>query len=87
MVRVEDRPSGAAFGTLVHAVLARAPFDATGDVLKDIASAEARLLALDDADASAAASLVEGVLAHDLLQRARRAADRGACRRECRDPL
>ena len=83
-VRDQDRsrPSGAAFGSLVHAVLARAPFEAARTELDDIAAAEARLLAMDDADASAAAAVVERVLAHELLGRARRAAARGACRRE-----
>ncbi len=76
------RPSGAAFGTLVHAVLARAPFDAARDVLDDIAAAEARLLAADEADASAAAAAVERVFRHELLQRARQAEGRGRCRRE-----
>ncbi len=77
-----SRPSGAAFGTLVHAVLARAPFDATRAVLDEVAVAEARLLAMTDADATAAAAVVERVLAHELLARARRAAARNACRRE-----
>jgi ATP-dependent helicase/nuclease subunit A len=66
----------------VHAVLARAPFDATRDVLENIAAAETRLLAMDGADAAAAAAVVERVLSHDLLKRAGRAAGRGACRRE-----
>jgi ATP-dependent helicase/nuclease subunit A len=82
MVRESDRPSGTAFGSLVHAVLARAPFDATRATLEDIASVEARLLAMEDAESTAAAALVERVLAHDLLARARRADVRGACRRE-----
>src|SRR6185312_6675033 len=79
---LRDRPAGAAFGSLVHNDLAHAPFDAGGDVLADIASVEARLLGLDDGDASAAAGVVERVLGHELLQRARRADGRGACRRE-----
>ena len=37
---------------------------------------------MDEADATAAASVVERVLAHELLGRARRAAARNACRRE-----
>ena len=78
----KDRPSGAAFGTLVHAVLARAPFDAPRPALDDIAALEARVLAMRDEDAAAAAAIAEGVLAHDLLARARRAEARGACRRE-----
>jgi ATP-dependent exoDNAse (exonuclease V) beta subunit len=81
-LRNPDRPAGPAFGSLVHAVLASAPFDATRATLKDIASVEARVLAASDADAVAAAAVVEGVLAHDLLVRARRADARGACRRE-----
>jgi ATP-dependent exoDNAse (exonuclease V) beta subunit len=79
---LRDRPSGAAFGSLVHAVLARAPFDADRSSLETIASVEARLLALDDADGAAAAAVVERVLAHDLLVRARHADARGGCRRE-----
>jgi ATP-dependent exoDNAse (exonuclease V) beta subunit len=78
----DPRPAGAAFGSLVHAVLARAPFDAARAALEDITSVEARLFALDDSDAAAAVDLVERVLAHDLLVRARRAEARGACRRE-----
>jgi ATP-dependent helicase/nuclease subunit A len=77
-----SRVGGAAFGTLVHAVLARAPFDATREALNDIAGGEARILAMDAADASAAAAIVERAFAHDLLVRARRAAARSACRRE-----
>jgi ATP-dependent exoDNAse (exonuclease V) beta subunit len=79
---LRDRPSGPAFGSLVHNVLARTPFDATRDGLENIAAIEARLLALDDAEATAAAAVVERVLGHELLQRARRAFERGACRRE-----
>jgi ATP-dependent exoDNAse (exonuclease V) beta subunit len=77
-----NRFGGPAFGTLVHAVLARAPFDAMRDALNAVAAGEARILAMDDGDASAAADVVERTLAHDLLVRARRATARGACRRE-----
>ena len=80
--RDHERPAGPAFGTLVHAVLARAPFDAARAALDDIAALEARVLALGDDESSAAAAIVEQVLAHDLLARARRAEARGACRRE-----
>ena len=80
--RDDERPVGPAFGSLVHNVLARAPFDATRGVLDDIASVEARLLALDETESTAAAGVVERVLGHELLQRAKRAFDRGACRRE-----
>jgi ATP-dependent exoDNAse (exonuclease V) beta subunit len=80
--RDHDRPSGAAFGTLVHAVLARAPFDASPADLNDIVALEARLLAMGDEETAAASAIVERVLKHDLLVRARRADARGACRRE-----
>jgi ATP-dependent exoDNAse (exonuclease V) beta subunit len=63
-------------------MLARVPFDASRATLEDIASVEARLLALDEPDAAAAVGVVERVLAHELLGRARRAEARGACRRE-----
>jgi ATP-dependent exoDNAse (exonuclease V) beta subunit len=80
--RDHDRPSGRAFGTLVHAVLARAPFDASRADLDEIAALEARVLAMSGEEAAAASAIVEGVLMHDLLVRARRAEARGACRRE-----
>jgi hypothetical protein len=77
-----NRVGGAAFGTLVHAVLARTPFDATREALQEIAAGEARIFGMEDSDATAAAEVVERALAHDLLVRARRATSRGACRRE-----
>jgi ATP-dependent helicase/nuclease subunit A len=78
----ERRPGGAVFGVLVHAVLARAPFSASTDVLTELAEAEARVLGLRDEDARAAASVAGRVLSADLLTRAAAAANRGACRRE-----
>jgi ATP-dependent exoDNAse (exonuclease V) beta subunit len=80
--RDADRPSGPAFGTLVHAVLARAPFDASRAALEEIAALEARILAVDQDEAVSAAGIAERVLAHELLARARRADGLGACRRE-----
>jgi ATP-dependent exoDNAse (exonuclease V) beta subunit len=80
--RDHDRPSGAAFGTLVHAVLARAPFDASPADLDDIVALEARVLAMGDDETAAASAIVARVLTHDLLVRAGRADARGACRRE-----
>ncbi len=78
----ESRPRGAAFGSLVHAVLARVPFSVTPQELTAIADVEARLLGSTGVDAAAAAMVVERVLAHALLMRARSAEARGACRRE-----
>ncbi|HKB09304.1 MAG TPA: UvrD-helicase domain-containing protein [Vicinamibacterales bacterium] len=76
------RPGGVRFGLLVHGILAQAPFGATRATLDDVAAIEARLLGLDDHDAQAAASVVANTFAHELLQHARAADARGACRRE-----
>jgi ATP-dependent exoDNAse (exonuclease V) beta subunit len=76
------RGRGAAFGALVHAVLAQAPFDASTAELEAIATIEARVLGLSPSDASSAAEVVARVFGHDLIRRARNAAERGACRRE-----
>jgi ATP-dependent exoDNAse (exonuclease V) beta subunit len=73
---------GAAFGTLVHAVLAQSPFGATRQMLERIAAIEATVLGLSVIDAAVAATIAARVFGHDLLQRAGRAAARGACRRE-----
>jgi len=63
-------------------VLARATFGASRAELDDIAALETRLLAMSEEDAAPAAALAESVMKHDLLERARRAEARGACRRE-----
>ena len=76
------RSGGTAFGLLVHDLLARAPFDATRAMLDGLAANEARMLDLAAADAAAAAAIVERLLAHELIVRARAAEQRGACRRE-----
>jgi ATP-dependent exoDNAse (exonuclease V) beta subunit len=73
---------GSTFGTLIHAVLAQAPFDATDDDLDQIAAVEARVLGLSAVDAAIAARKVRRVWRHELLVRARQAAARAACRRE-----
>jgi ATP-dependent exoDNAse (exonuclease V) beta subunit len=77
-----ERSSGAAFGLLVHELLAQASFEATREDLLDLARIQTRVLALPDEDALAAAQAVHRVLQHSLLQRARAADARGACRRE-----
>ena len=77
-----ERSGGAAFGLLVHSVLSQTPFDATRAALDRIAASEARVLGLGDDDAEAAASTVARVLTHAVMQRARAADARGACRRE-----
>jgi ATP-dependent exoDNAse (exonuclease V) beta subunit len=74
--------SGAAFGALVHAVLAQAPFEATRADLENLVTAEARVIGLGRPDVEAAVDTVACVLRHELLTRARAAAARGVCRRE-----
>jgi ATP-dependent helicase/nuclease subunit A len=78
---VEDdgRPSGAAFGALVHAVLAAAPLGADRSAIERTASTAATLLGASEAAASAAALVVARVLASPLFARAAASAD---CRRE-----
>jgi len=77
-----DRAGGAAFGVVVHAILAQVPFEAARQALDDIAGREARTLGLSEAEAAAAADAAERILAHEILGRARAAAARGVCRRE-----
>ncbi|HEX7798155.1 MAG TPA: UvrD-helicase domain-containing protein [Vicinamibacterales bacterium] len=77
-----SRAGGAAFGVVVHSVLAQAPFDAPRALLDDLATREARALGLSEDEAAAAAEAAEQILAHDILARARAAAARGVCRRE-----
>ena len=74
-----DRPRGKRFGTLVHAVLAETPLDATPATLREVALAQGRLLGSGDDEIAAAALAAEGALRHPLLRRAAQSAD---CRRE-----
>jgi ATP-dependent exoDNAse (exonuclease V) beta subunit len=77
-----ERPGGAGFGLLVHALLAQAAFGATRASLDGVAAVEARGLGLAGEEAEAAAAVVERLHGHPLLARARAAEARGACRRE-----
>ena len=78
----EARSGGIGFGLLVHAMLAEVPFGAERAALDDLAAVKARVLGLGDDEAAAAAGVVERLLTHDVLVRARAADARGACRRE-----
>jgi len=73
---------GRAFGVLVHAMLGGVSLDADRESLRGLARMEAGVLGLSDAEAADAAAVVENVLRHDVLRRARNAAARGRCRRE-----
>ena len=77
------RPSGARFGTLVHAVLAEAALAAEGDAraaqCAQLAAAHGRSLGAAPEEVAAAARAAAAALAHPLLRRAAQSAD---CRRE-----
>jgi ATP-dependent helicase/nuclease subunit A len=66
-----DRPRGPRFGTLVHAVLATVPLDASSAVVKRTAETQGRLLLAPAAEMQAAAVVVDAVLGHGLIARAR----------------
>jgi ATP-dependent helicase/nuclease subunit A len=78
----EALSGGIGFGLLVHDLLAEMPFGARRSALDDLAAVKARVLGLGEDEAAAAAAVVERLLTHDLLIRARAADARGACRRE-----
>ncbi len=80
--RDETRPSGVRFGTLVHAVLAIIPLDAGSDAIFQLTVSQGRGLGATDDEVASAARVVETVLAHPLLEEARRATRENACRRE-----
>lgn len=77
------RPSGRRFGTLVHALLAHVPLDASIETIARMASVQARMLNASDDERVAAAEVAERALAHDVFARARAAVAAGrACQRE-----
>jgi ATP-dependent exoDNAse (exonuclease V) beta subunit len=76
------RPSGPRFGTLVHAVLATVPLDATPAQIAEGVSLQARILGAPPEEAEAATALVAAALAHPLMARARDAWRAGQSRRE-----
>jgi ATP-dependent helicase/nuclease subunit A len=67
----EDRPRGARFGTLVHAVLATVALDAADDLVFRTAHTHGRIVNASTEEVRAAATVVSAVLRHDLMTRAR----------------
>jgi ATP-dependent exoDNAse (exonuclease V) beta subunit len=65
------RPSGKRFGTLVHAVLATLPLDASSDDVEDLATLHARLLAAPDDERAASAGIATKLLKHPRFTAAR----------------
>jgi len=80
--RGRERPGGARFGELVHAMLAATPLDAGAAAIASLADVHGRILSAPADEVAAAVETVERVLAHELLGRARAADARQACRRE-----
>jgi ATP-dependent exoDNAse (exonuclease V) beta subunit len=68
---VEGRPRGASFGTLVHAILAIVPLDASEEVVRRTAEVQGRILGSPPVEVAAAAQAVNGVLDHELMARVR----------------
>ncbi len=82
-VAVEDagfgalRPSGKRFGTLVHAVLAMLPLEASGDEVGELAALHARLFGAPDDERDAAAAIAKKLLKHSRFEQARRSVAAG----------
>jgi ATP-dependent exoDNAse (exonuclease V) beta subunit len=76
------RPTGARFGTLVHAALATVALDADARAVADCVALQARILGAPDDEVAAATTVVTAALAHPLLGRAAEAWRAGRCRRE-----
>ncbi len=82
MPRHEGRATGVRFGALVHATLATVPLDAEPAVIERLVASHSRSLDATDAEVAFAAQVIDDVLAHPLLERARRANEQHRCRRE-----
>lgn len=76
------RPKGKRYGSLVHAVLASVPLDATRPLIEQIVRLQARILQSSPDETTSAIVVVETALKHDLLRRASESQRRGHCRRE-----
>jgi ATP-dependent helicase/nuclease subunit A len=76
------RPSGTRFGTLVHAVLATVPLDATSPKVNAIIATQSRVVGATANESRAALDVVEAALRHPLFDAARAAVTQGTCLRE-----
>jgi ATP-dependent exoDNAse (exonuclease V) beta subunit len=71
------RPSGKRFGTLVHALLATIPLEASATEIRELAALHARLFSASDEERDVAASIAVNVLKHPRLLAARDAESKG----------
>jgi ATP-dependent helicase/nuclease subunit A len=76
------KPGGPRFGRLVHLTLSTIPLDASHEQLAVAAATQGRILGAPDAEIETARRVVEDLLGHPLLHRARAAERAGRCRRE-----
>jgi len=78
----EGRPRGKRFGILVHGALAEMSLAASETEAHAMAVVQGRMIGATEAEVEAAKAAVMAALAHPLMVRAARAAERGECRRE-----
>jgi ATP-dependent exoDNAse (exonuclease V) beta subunit len=76
------RPSGPRFGTLVHAALATVPLDCDLGTIAQVVATQGRIVGATADEIAWAAQVIGKVLAHPLLDAARRAGANGRCLRE-----
>jgi ATP-dependent exoDNAse (exonuclease V) beta subunit len=76
------RPSGARFGTLVHAALASIPLAAPEASRAAMVATQGRIVGATFDEVDAATAVLEAVLAHPLVSAARAAERHGRCHRE-----
>lgn len=78
-----ERPHGARFGTLVHALLSDVPLaGATEETITRLAEAHGRIVGADDSEIAAARDVVHRALVHPVIRAAAHAEAAGACYRE-----
>lgn len=77
-----DRPSGARYGSLVHAALATCPLDADSAAIARIVQTQGRILGASESEVSSAADVVRTVLVHPIVADARSADRERRCFRE-----
>jgi len=73
VAKVQGRPGGRRFGTLMHAVLRDVPFDGTRDMIAKLVELHARSIGAPADEIAAARSAIEAALAHPLMTRVRAA--------------
>ena len=77
-----ERPAGPRYGALVHAVLATVPLGADREEVTATAALKGRILGAPQEEVLSATDAVCCALQHPVMERARRSAKAGSCRRE-----